>query len=54
MAPGPAKIVAQKSVVIPGSDGLYVLPLNADGLEGQAEIVGAATTVIDDQTTITP
>jgi len=31
-----------------------VLQLNADGLENQAEIVGGATTVIDDQTTITP
>jgi hypothetical protein len=54
VAPGPAKIVAQKSVVIPGSDGLYVLQPNADGLEGQAEIVGAATNVIDEQTKITP
>jgi hypothetical protein len=51
---GQAKIVAQKTVVIPGSDGLYVLQLNADGLEDQGEIVGAATDVIDDQTKITP
>jgi hypothetical protein len=51
---GQTKIVAQKTVVIPGSDGLYVLQLNADGLEDQAEIVGSATNVIDDQTTITP
>ncbi len=47
---GQTKIVAQKTVVIPRSDGLYVLQLNADGLEDQAEIVGAATTVIDEQT----
>jgi Probable lipoprotein LpqN len=51
---GKTKIVAQKTVVIPGSDGLYVLQLNADGLENQGEIVGAATNVIDDQTSITP
>ena len=51
---GQTKIVAQKTVVIPRSDGLYVLQLNADGLEDQAEIVGAATTVIDEQTKITP
>ena len=51
---GQTKIVAQKTVVIPGSDGLYVLQLNADGLEDQAEIVGSATNVIDEQTTITP
>lgn len=49
---GKTKVVAQKTVVIPGDDGLYVLQLNADGLVSQAEIVGAATTVIDDQTTI--
>jgi hypothetical protein len=40
--------------VIPGSDGLYVLQLNADGLDDQGEIVGAATNVIDEQTAITP
>jgi hypothetical protein len=40
--------------VIPGSDGLYVLQLNADGLEDQKEIIGAATDVIDEQTKITP
>lgn len=49
---GMTKIVAQKTVIIPGPDGVYVLQLNADGLEDQAEIVGAATTVIDEQTTI--
>lgn len=51
---GQTKIVAQKTVVIPGSDGLYVLQLNADGLEDQKELIGAATDVIDSQTTITP
>jgi hypothetical protein len=51
---GQTKIVAQKTVVIPGADGLYVLQLNADGLENQGDIVGAATDVIDEQTTITP
>ncbi len=49
---GVTKIVAQKTVVIPGPDGLYVLQLNADGLENQADIVGAATNVIDEQTSI--
>ena len=52
---GVTKIVAQKTVVIPGADGLYVLQLNADGLENQADIVGAATNVDrPEQTTITP
>jgi hypothetical protein len=51
---GKTKIVAQKTVVIPGADGLYVLQLNADGLDSQKEIVGAATDVIDSDTKITP
>ena len=46
---GETKIVAQKTVVIAGADGLYVLQLNADGLENQGDIVGAATNVIDDR-----
>lgn len=49
---GLTKITAQKTVVIPGSDGLYVLQLNADGLEEQADIISAATDVIDTETTI--
>lgn len=49
---GQTRIVAQKTVVIPGQDGLYVLQLNADGLENQGDIVGAATNIIDEQTTI--
>jgi hypothetical protein len=51
---GQTKVVAQKTVVIPGSDGLYVLQLNADGLENQMDVIGAATDVIDEQTKITP
>jgi hypothetical protein len=51
---GQTKVVAQKTVVIPGNDGLYVLQLNADGLENQLDIIGAATDVIDEQTKITP
>ena len=51
---GRRKIVAQKTVVIPGADGLYVLQLNADGLENQGDIVNAATDVIDAETKITP
>lgn len=51
---GLTKVVAQKTVVITGGDGLYVLQLNADGLENQIDIIGPATDVIDDQTTITP
>lgn len=51
---GLTKIVAQKTVVIPGADGLFVLQLNADGIEDQADIVSSATDVIDSETVITP
>lgn len=51
---GQTKVVAQKTVVIPAADGLYVLQLNADGLESQLQIIGDATDVINNQTTITP
>jgi hypothetical protein len=50
---GQTKFVAQKTVVIHGSDGIYVLQLNADGLEDQMDIVSSATDIIDQQTTIT-
>lgn len=50
---GETRVVAQKTVVIPGPDGLYVLQLNADGLEDQIDLLGAATDVIDNETTIT-
>lgn len=49
---GQTKVVAQKTVVIPRPDGLYVLQLNADGLESQSDIIGAATDVTDEQTKI--
>ncbi|WP_101951771.1 LpqN/LpqT family lipoprotein [Mycobacterium sp. 3519A] len=51
---GQTKVVAQKTVVIPEKDGVYVLQLNADGLEAEKEIVGAATDVTDSDTKITP
>jgi hypothetical protein len=51
---GVKRAIAQKTVVIPGQDGLYVLQLNADGLEDQLGPLMDATAVIDEQTTITP
>lgn len=51
---GAKRVIAQKTVVIPGQDDLYVLQLNADGLEDQLGPLMDATSVIDDQTTITP
>ena len=51
---GALRAIAQKTVVIPGQDGLYVLQLNADGLEDQMMALMDATAVIDEQTKITP
>lgn len=51
---GARRLIAQKTVVIPGQDGLYVLQLNADGTEDQIGPLMDATSVIDEQTTITP
>jgi hypothetical protein len=51
---GARRAIAQKTVVVPGKDGLYVLQLNADGREDQTVTILEATSVIDEQTTITP
>ena len=51
---GAKRAIAQKTVVIPGQDGLFVLQLNADGTEDQMGALMEATGVIDEQTTITP
>jgi hypothetical protein len=51
---GVKRAIAQKTVVIPGQDGLYVLQLNADGTEDQMGALMDATGAIDEQTTITP
>jgi hypothetical protein len=51
---GVKRAIAQKTVVIPGKDALYVLQLNADGTEDQMGALMDATSVIDEQTTITP
>ncbi len=47
-------MVAQKTVVVPGQDGLFVIKLTADGTEDQAYPLMEATAAIDDQTTIVP
>jgi hypothetical protein len=47
-------MVAQKTVVIPAAGGIYVLQLNAFSDESEAGVLGDATNVIDEQTTITP
>ncbi len=51
---GVKRAIAQKTVVIPGQDALYVLQLNAEGLEDQMGALMDATAVIDEQAKITP
>ncbi|OMC38321.1 hypothetical protein A5740_27235 [Mycobacterium sp. GA-1841] len=51
---GATRLIAQKTVVIPGSDGLFVLQFNADGTEEQMGALMDATSAIDDHTVITP
>ncbi len=51
---GATRLIAQKTVVIPGSDGLFVLQFNADGTEDQMGPLMDATSAIDDETVITP
>ncbi|MGH3678320.1 MAG: LpqN/LpqT family lipoprotein [Mycobacterium sp.] len=54
MRGGVRRAIAQKTVVIPGQDALYVMQLNADGPEPQMPALMEATNVIDANTTITP
>lgn len=51
---GTQRVIAQKTVVIQGKDGLYVLQLNAEGPQPDKTPLMDATNVIDDKTTITP
>lgn len=54
MNDGQKRFVAQKTVVVPASDGIFVLQLNADSPETEQNAVLDAIKVIDEQTTITP
>lgn len=51
---GAQRMVAQKTVVIPGQDGLYVMQINAEGTPDEANALMDATSAIDDQAKITP
>jgi len=46
--------IAQKTVVIPDGDAVYVLQFNAISDESEAAILGDAMNIIDTRTTITP
>ncbi len=49
---GKTRLIAQKTVVIPSGDALFVLQLNADGLKEQGDALVQATEAIDNQATI--
>ncbi|MDT5105356.1 MAG: hypothetical protein QOI25_2869 [Mycobacterium sp.] len=51
---GAQRMIAQKTVVIPSKGDIFVLQLNADGLEEQMRPLMDATSQIDEKTTITP
>lgn len=50
---GVSLLIAQKTVVIPAQDGLFVLKITAEGSEDFAMPLMEATAAIDEQTTIT-
>ena len=49
---GATRFIAQKTVVIPAADGLYVLQLNVDGPDAAGDVLAEATEKIDSDTTI--
>ncbi|MGV0875110.1 LpqN/LpqT family lipoprotein [Mycolicibacterium sp. XJ879] len=53
MNDGQERFVAQKTVVMPAADGLFVLQLNGDSLASEQNVVLDAADVINEQTTIT-
>ena len=51
---GTKRTIAQKTVVIPANEAVFVLQMNADALVSDAAALVQATDVIDKQTTIKP
>ncbi|MDI9897963.1 MULTISPECIES: LpqN/LpqT family lipoprotein [Nocardiaceae] len=51
---GAEVVSAQKTAIITGQDGYYILQINVDGSVDQFDLLVDATTQVDDQTTITP
>lgn len=47
-------MIAQKTVAVPGQDGLFVLQIEAEGTEEQAMPLMDATSAIDEETRIVP
>ncbi|MGV0717237.1 LpqN/LpqT family lipoprotein [Mycolicibacterium sp. XJ662] len=53
MNEGQERFVAQKTIVMPAADGLFVLQLNGDSLASEQDVVLDAAEVINQETTIT-
>jgi hypothetical protein len=51
---GAELVSAQKTAIITGQDGYYILQINVDGSIDQFDLLVDATTQVDDQTVITP
>lgn len=51
---GEERLIAQKTVVIPSTNGLFVLQMNADAPKADAPALQLATVAIDEQATIAP
>lgn len=51
---GAELVSAQKTAIITGQDGYYILQINVDGSVDQFDLLVDATTQVDDQTVITP
>ncbi|MFZ0834385.1 MAG: LpqN/LpqT family lipoprotein [Mycobacterium sp.] len=51
---GAQRIGAQKTVIIEGKDGMYLLALIGRGPEADSDAIRQATAVVDEKTTITP
>lgn len=51
---GAERLIAQKTVVIPTPNGLFVLQMNADGPKADAAAIQQATAIIDEQAKIVP
>ena len=54
VGPGGNRLVAQKTVIIGTKTGMYVLQLDADGIDGQQGLLESATRFLDQESTITP
>ncbi len=51
---GAQRVGAEKTAVIQGADGIYLLEIAGSGPEADAQAIQNATNVIDEKTTITP